>query len=69
MDYGMVIYLICVSGKRMIAQKIDGCSRRFLMEGVIAGKDMLSFVDLGKYAVEHHPLCWIGFALGRREMS
>ena len=61
MDYGMVIYLIHVSGKRMIAQGTDGCSRGFLMEGVMAGEDMLNFVDLGKDAIKRHPplLQWI----------
>ena len=61
MKYGLQIHLIHVSGKRMIAQGTDGCSRGFLMEGVMAGEDMLSFVDLGKSAVERHPpvLDWI----------
>lgn len=51
MRYGMVIHVIHVSGKRMIAQGTDGVSRGFLMEGVMAGDDMLSFVDLGKSAL------------------
>jgi len=38
----MVIHVIHVSGKRMIAQGTDGVSRGFLMEGVMAGDDMLS---------------------------
>lgn len=61
MRYGMVIHVIHVSGKRMIAQGTDGVSRGFLMEGVMAGDDMLSFVDLGKSALERHPplLDWI----------
>ena len=61
MDYGMVIHLIHVSGKRMIAQGTDGCSRGFLMEGVMAGENMLSFVELGRSAIERHPflLDWI----------
>jgi len=61
MDYGMIIYLIHVSGKRMIAQGTDGYSRGFLMEGVMAGEDMLNFVDLGKDAIKRHPplLNWI----------
>ena len=40
MDYGMIIYLIHMSGKRVIAQGTDGCSCGFLMEGVVAGEDM-----------------------------
>ena len=61
MNYGMSIHLIHVSGKRMIAQGTDRCSRGQLMEGVMAGKDMLSFVDLAKSAIDRHPplLDWI----------
>ena len=61
MKYGMLIHVIHMSGKRMIAQGIDGCSRGSLMEGVMAGKDMLAFVDLEKSDVECSPtlLDWI----------
>ena len=61
MKYGLLIHIIHVSGTRMIAQGTDGASRGSLMEGVLAGKDMLSFVDLAKTALERHPplLAWI----------
>ena len=61
MDYGMIVRLIHVSGRRMIAQGTDGCSRGFLMEGVMAGQDMIRFVSLGKDATERNPplLHWI----------
>ena len=61
MKYGLLVHLVHVSGKRMIAQGTDGCSRGFLMEGVMAGDDMLSFVDLGKSATQRCPpvLDWI----------
>ena len=61
MKYGMCIHLIHVSGTRMIAQGTDGASRGSLMEGVLAGHDMLTFVDLAKTAVERHPgvLDWV----------
>ena len=52
LEYGMTLHVIHISGKRMIAQGTDGCSRGSLMEGVMAGEDMLSFVDLGQSAVE-----------------
>ena len=39
------------------------------MDGVMSGKGMLSFVDIGKYAVKRHPLCWTGFAPGQSMMS
>jgi hypothetical protein len=61
MDNGMTIHVIHVSGKRMIAQGTDGCSQGSLMEGVMAGRDMLSFVDLSRMAIERHPplLEWV----------
>jgi hypothetical protein len=54
MQYQIIIHMVHVSGKRMIAQGTDGCSRGVLMEGVMAGKDMLLFVDLDKSAIEDH---------------
>jgi hypothetical protein len=61
MAHGMTIHVIHVSGKRMIAQGTDGCSRGSLMEGVMTGLDMLLFVDLGCTAIKHHPplLDWV----------
>jgi len=61
MAYSMTIHVIHVSGKRMIAQGTDGCSRGLLMEGVMTGQDMLEFVDLSQTAVERHPplLDWV----------
>ena len=55
MRYGVLLHVIHVSGKRMIAQGTDGCSRGSLMEGVMAGEDMLSFVDLARSAHERCP--------------
>lgn len=59
--HGLILHVIHVSGKRMIAQGTDGCSRGVLLEGVMAGEDMLSFVDLAKSAFERSPklLDWI----------
>jgi hypothetical protein len=61
MTYGMTIHDVHVSGCRMIAQGTDGCSRGSMMEGVMSGLDMLSFVDLGRMALERHPplLSWV----------
>ena len=61
MEFGMTIHVIHVSGKRMIAQGTDGCSRGSLMEGVMAGEDMLTFVDLSRSALERCPrlLRWV----------
>ena len=51
----------------MIAQGTDGCSRGSLVEGVMVGHDMLSFVNLSRTAVERHPpvLDWIRSWTGR----
>jgi hypothetical protein len=55
LSYGMTLHIIHILGWRMIAQGTDGCLRGSLMEGVMAGQDMLSFVDLAKTAINHHP--------------
>jgi hypothetical protein len=52
MEFGMTILVIHISGNRMIAQGTDGGSRGLLMEGVMAGEDMLKFVGLLRSAVE-----------------
>jgi hypothetical protein len=36
----------------MIAQGTDGLSQGIFLEGVVRGKDMLSFVDLLRTAIE-----------------
>jgi hypothetical protein len=61
MKFGIQIHLIHVAGTRMIAQGTDGCSRGQLMEGIMAGQDMLEFIDLARTAVERYPplLNWI----------
>jgi hypothetical protein len=61
MEYSMSLHIVHVSGKRMIAQGTDGCSRGLLMEGVMAGVNMLSFINLGCSAVDRHPplLEWV----------
>ena len=61
MEFGLTIHIIHISGKRMIAQGTDGCSRGSLMEGVMAGEDMLMFVDLATPATDRYPplLDWV----------
>ena len=61
MEFGLTIHIIHISGKRMIAQGTDGCSRGSLMEGVMAGEDMLTFVDLATPATDRYPplLDWV----------
>jgi hypothetical protein len=67
MSFGMTIYVIHISGKRMIVQGTNGCSHGSLMEGVMAGEDMLTFVDLARGALDRHPplLEWIRSWSGR----
>mmetsp|Transcript_11711 Transcript_11711/g.19385 ORF Transcript_11711/g.19385 Transcript_11711/m.19385 type:complete len:1450 (-) Transcript_11711:1434-5783(-) len=50
--YSVIIHLVHVSGTRMIAQGTDGTSRGSLLEGVMTGESMLTFVDLAKTAFE-----------------
>jgi len=68
----MTIHVIRISGKRMIAQGTDGCSRSSLMKGVMAGADMLTlFVDLSQGSIERHPplLDWVRSWLGRAKLE
>ena len=71
MTYGMTIHVIHISGKRMIAQGTDGCSRGSLMEGVMAGQDMLTYVDLSRGSLERHPplLDWVRSWAGRPKLE
>ncbi len=68
--YGFTLHVVHVAGTRMIAQGTDGLSRGILLEGVVRGEDMLSFVDLLRSAMERHPqllefaLSWVEPVLG-----
>jgi hypothetical protein len=55
LDQGFVIYVVHVAGTRMIAQGTDGLSRGSLLEGVVAGSSMLSFIDLALPAIRRSP--------------
>ena len=52
MNQGCKITLVHVSGERMKWQGSDGLSRGNLLEGVMKGEEMLSYVSLGKTALE-----------------
>jgi hypothetical protein len=57
LTYGFILHVVHVAGTRMIEQGTDGLSRGSLLEGVMAGQDMLSFVDLSLSAlIRHRPL-------------
>ncbi len=49
---GFVLHVVHVAGTQMIAQGTDGLSRGSFLERVLAGKDMLSFVDLSLSAIQ-----------------
>jgi hypothetical protein len=61
LTYGMTVHVIHVLGKRMNTQGTDECSRGCLMEGVMAGANMLTFVDQAHGMLERHPplLDWV----------
>ena len=71
MEFGMTIHVIHISGKRMIAQGTDRCLRGSLMEGVMAGEDMLKFVNLSRSAVKCSSglLRWVHFWTSRPHLQ
>jgi hypothetical protein len=62
----MIMLVFHISRKRIIAQGTNGCSPRLLMEGVMAGVDMLTFVDFAHSGLDHHPplLEWVRSWMG-----
>jgi hypothetical protein len=66
MTYRMTIHVVHISGTRMIMQGTDKCSRGLLMEEVMAGVDMLTFIDLASGGTDRHPplLEWVRLWLG-----
>ena len=61
MTHGIKFHLIHVAGTRMISQGTDGISRGMLMEGVLAGQAMSSFIPINKGAHLRceHIVTWI----------
>jgi hypothetical protein len=55
MEHGFALHVVLVAGTRMIAQGTDGLSKGILLEGVVRGEDMLSFVDIARTALERYP--------------
>ncbi len=55
MEHGFTLHVVHITGTRMIAQGTDGLSRGILLEGVVRGEDMLSFIDIARTALERHP--------------
>ena len=54
-EAGFTLHFVHVAGTRMIAQGTDGLSRGMLLEGVLTGKPMLSYIDLAKSAIDRFP--------------
>ena len=55
MQMGIEVRLVHVAGTRMIAQGTDGLSRGMMCEGVLAGRDMLDYLNLARSAVDRCP--------------
>ncbi len=55
MHHGFVLHLVHIARTRMIAQGTDGLSRGMFTEGVVAGKDMLAFMDIARSAAKRQP--------------
>jgi hypothetical protein len=55
MTAGLKIHLIHISGRRMIANGVDGLSRGSLTEGVMSGTPFLEFFPLNETALERSP--------------
>jgi hypothetical protein len=55
MDYGLILHVVHVSGRRMIAQGTDGLSRADHSEGVMRGRDMRFYIPLHLSPIERAP--------------
>ena len=55
MKYLCSVNIVHVSGTRMIAQGTDGLSRGDLLEGVLKGEKMMTFIPLHVSAIEREP--------------
>ena len=60
LDHGFIFHVVHGSGTRMIAQGTNGLSRCLFLEGVMAGRDMLSYINLAKGAIKHQPK-WVDY--------
>jgi hypothetical protein len=54
MRHGFNLHVVHVAGTRMIEQGTNGLSRGSLLEGVMTGRDMISYVDLALTAFQRH---------------
>ena len=54
MAWRFTLHVVHVAGTQMIEQGTDGLSRGSLLEGVMAGQDMLAFVDVSLMVIQRH---------------
>jgi hypothetical protein len=75
MKYGFSLHVVHVAGTRMFAQGTDGLSRGIMLEGIVHGNDMLSYVNLSKTAIEQHQgvldyvKSWLDSSVGSSKLS
>lgn len=55
MEHSLNLHVVHVAGTQMIEQGTDGLSHGLLLEGVLSGKDMLSYINIARSAIERHP--------------
>jgi hypothetical protein len=55
LDHGFTLHMVHISGMHMIAQGTNGLSRGLFLEGVMVGRNMLSYVNLAKGAIKRQP--------------
>jgi len=60
-DHSFTLHLVHIAGRRMITQGTDGLSRGDLLQGVMRGQSMMTFVPLHLSAAERSPalLSWV----------
>jgi hypothetical protein len=54
-DFNFTLYVVHVAGTRMIAQGTDGLLQGVLLEDVLVGYSMLSFIDIARGALDCQP--------------
>jgi hypothetical protein len=54
-DFDFTLYLMHVASTHMIVQGMDGLLQGVLLEGMLAGYSMLSFIDIAQGALDCQP--------------
>ena len=71
LNFGLRLHIIHVSGKRMINQGTDGVSRGNMMEGVLTGRKMLTYIPIHLSAIERSNklLTWVRTWCGNESLT